>query len=147
VQLCESAAFFDELTRDNRDELLVRQDEGGRPTRWRRARYVPAVEYIQANRVRTMLMEAMDRALAEVDVVVAPTFEQNIVLLTNVTGHPVVCVPNGVRQSDKMAVSISFLGRVYGEAETLALAKAYQDATGFHNQRPPLFSGRSGAGR
>ena len=92
-----------------------------------------------------MLMRAMDSALSQVDVVVAPTFQRNIVLLTNVTGYPAVCVPNGFREPDGMPVSITFLGRLFGEVQALVLAKAYQDATRFHERRPPLFT--DGVGR
>jgi Asp-tRNA(Asn)/Glu-tRNA(Gln) amidotransferase A subunit family amidase len=81
----------------------------------------------------------MWRAFADVDVVVAPTFERDIVLMANVTGYPAVCVPNGF-QIDGTPVSISFIGRLYGEASALALAKAYQDATRFHEQHPPRFA-------
>lgn len=139
ILYAESAAAFDELTRNNQDDLLARQDENAWPNRFRRARFIPAVEYIQANRIRTMVMGALDGALQGIDVLVAPTFQRDIVLLTNLTGHPAVCVPNGFRETDGTPVSLCFFGQLFGEAATLALAKAYQDATGFHERRPPMF--------
>jgi Asp-tRNA(Asn)/Glu-tRNA(Gln) amidotransferase A subunit family amidase len=74
-----------------------------------------------------------------VDVFVAPTSGNNVLVLTNLTGHPAVCLPNGFTD-EGTPVSISFIGRLWGEAELLRVAKAYQDATEFHRKRPPLFS-------
>jgi Asp-tRNA(Asn)/Glu-tRNA(Gln) amidotransferase A subunit family amidase len=98
---------------------------------------IPAVAYLQANRIRTLAMREMDRILAEIDVYVSPTYGGNNLLLTNLTGHPSVVVPNGFRK-DGTPTSITFLGKLFGEGETLALAKAYQDATGWHLKRPKL---------
>jgi len=95
---------------------------------------MPAVDYINANRARTLAMEGMAKTFAEVDVIVAPTDDPQI-LLTNLTGHPAVIVPNGFRENGT-PVSLSFLGRLYGEAKLLAVARAYQEATGFHLQQP-----------
>ncbi|MBI4544522.1 MAG: amidase [Gemmatimonadetes bacterium] len=105
------------------------------PNTFRQARFIPAVEYIQANRVRTLLMRAMHQAMKGFDVVVAPSFAQNLLLLTNLTGHPTVVLPNGFTPAGT-PVSLSFVGKLWGEAEALALARAYQDATGFHLKQP-----------
>jgi Asp-tRNA(Asn)/Glu-tRNA(Gln) amidotransferase A subunit family amidase len=131
----EAAAAFSELTLGNRDDELVRQVDQAWPNVLRQARTIPAVEYLQANRVRTLLMHEMARAFAEVDVVVAPSFTGDTLLLTNLTGHPAVVVPDGFT-ADGTPTSISFLGRLYGEAETLAVARAYQEATGLHLRHP-----------
>ncbi len=133
----EAAAAFDELTRSGRDDLLVRQVEQAWPNVFRQARTIPAVEYIQANRVRTLLIREMERLMAGVDVYVAPTFGGDHLLLTNLTGHPAVTLPNGFR-ADGTPTSITFTGRLFGEAELLAVARAYQDATGHHLARPPI---------
>jgi Asp-tRNA(Asn)/Glu-tRNA(Gln) amidotransferase A subunit family amidase len=135
----EAAAAFDDLTRTNQDDLLVRQSAGAWPNSFRRSRFIPAVEYIQANRVRTMLMGAMERTMDGVDVFITPSYGGNVLLTTNLTGHPAVTLPSGFRE-DGTPVSISFIGRLYGEAELLAVAKAFQDATGHHLERPPEFS-------
>ncbi len=133
----ESAAAFDGLTRSGRDELLVEQDAGAWPNIFREARFIPAVEYIQANRVRTLLMEDMARRMKDIDVYVAPSFAEGNLLLTNLTGHPAVVLPNGF--DDKGApTSISFIGSLYGEAKLLRVAKAFQDATSFHLKHPVL---------
>lgn len=137
ILIAEAAAAFDELTRSNQDDVLTRQDASAFPNLFRAARLIPAVEYIQANRVRTLVMQEMARIMQDVDVIVAPTFGDDVLLLTNMTGHPAVVVPNGFAD-DGTPTSITFIGGLYKEAETLAVAKAYQDATGFHLQHPTL---------
>jgi Asp-tRNA(Asn)/Glu-tRNA(Gln) amidotransferase A subunit family amidase len=133
----EAAAAFDELTRSNRDDLLVRQIEEAWPNAFRKARLVPAVEYVQANRVRTIAMQAMAELMTTIDVYVAPSLVGDNMLLTNLTGHPAVVVPNGFRQ-DNTPTSITFTGKLFGEAETLAVARAFQEATDFHRRHPTL---------
>ncbi|MGQ0562524.1 MAG: amidase [Gemmatimonadota bacterium] len=132
----EAATAFDDLTRSNRDDLI---ENSSWPTSFRQSRFIPAVEYLQANRVRTLLMQEMARAMKDIDVFITPSFGGNVLLLTNLTGHPAVVLPNGFNP-DGTPVSISFVGKLFGEAETLALAKAYQDATGFHLRPPPQFA-------
>jgi Asp-tRNA(Asn)/Glu-tRNA(Gln) amidotransferase A subunit family amidase len=137
ILTAESAAAFDDLTRSGRDSMM--EETSSWPNTFRTARLIPAVEYIQANRVRTMLMESAHVALSDVDVLVSPSFGNDTLLLTNLTGHPCVVLPNGFRE-DGTPVSLSFIGRLFGEAELLAVAKAYQDATDFHTRRPPHFT-------
>ncbi len=134
----EAAAAFDELTRSNRDDLLVRQIKNAWPNVFRTARFIPAVEYINANRIRTLLMREMDKIFEKVDVYVVPSFGGNNLLLTNLTGHPCVVVPNGFNDKGS-PTSISFIGDLFDEATVLAVAKAYQDATDFHLKHPPKF--------
>jgi Asp-tRNA(Asn)/Glu-tRNA(Gln) amidotransferase A subunit family amidase len=134
----EAAAAFDELTRSNRDDLLQRQIRNSWPNVFRASRFIPAVEYIQANRLRTMLIDRMDEVMKDVDVYVSPSFEGDNLLLTNLTGHPCVVLPNGFNE-DGEPTSITFIGRLYDEATLIAVAKKYQDATDFHEKHPPLF--------
>jgi len=134
----EAAAAFDELTRSNQDDLMVRQIKNAWPNVFRTSRFIPAVEYIQANRLRTVLIEKMEELMGQVDVYISPSFEGNNLLLTNLSGHPCVVVPNGFKESGS-PVSITFMGKLYDEATVLAVAKKYQDATEFHRQHPPLF--------
>ncbi len=132
----EAAAAFDQLTRSNRDDLLVRQIKNAWPNVFRTSRFIPAVEYINANRIRTILINRMAEIFKQVDVYVTPSFGTNL-LLTNLTGHPCVVVPSGFKE-DGIPVSICFIGELFGEAETLIVAKRYQDATGFHLKHPVL---------
>jgi Asp-tRNA(Asn)/Glu-tRNA(Gln) amidotransferase A subunit family amidase len=138
VLSAEAAAAFDELTRSGRDDLLVRQERRAWPNVFRASRFIPAVEYIQANRARTLLGQKMQQLLARVDVYVTPTFGGDNLLLTNLTGHPCVVVPNGFVE-ENAPKSITFIGDLYDEATVLALARAYQEATEFHLQHPPGF--------
>lgn len=133
----EAAAAFDELTRSDRDDLLVRQIKNAWPNVFRSSRLIPAVEYIQANRLRTVLIKRMAELMADIDLYLSPTFEGDNLLLTNLTGHPCVVVPNGFNEEGE-PTSITFIGRLYDEATLLAVAKIYQDATDFHTKHPPL---------
>jgi Asp-tRNA(Asn)/Glu-tRNA(Gln) amidotransferase A subunit family amidase len=135
----EAAAAFDELTRSGRDDEMVRQVADAWPNVFRHSRLVPAVEYILANRLRTRLVAEMEAALGDVDVFVAPSFADRLLLATNLTGHPAVVLPNGFRENGT-PVSISFVGRLHGDAETLMAARHYQTATGFHLRRPAGFA-------
>jgi Asp-tRNA(Asn)/Glu-tRNA(Gln) amidotransferase A subunit family amidase len=134
----EAAAAFDELTRSGRDDLLVRQTAGSWPTTFRRARLIPAVEYLQDNRVRTMVMGAMESAMEGIDVFITPSYAGDVLLMTNLTGHPAVVLPSGFDEDDHPQ-SISFVGNLWADAEALRVAKAWQDATGHHLRRPPLY--------
>jgi len=136
----EAAAAFDELTRSGMDDDLVRQTPGSWPNSFRTARFIPAVEYIQANRVRTMVMGAMHAAMDGIDVLITPSYAEGVLLMTNLTGHPAVVVPNGFDE-DGSPVSFSFVGGLWKEAEVLRVARAYQEGTGHHLDHPPLFVG------
>lgn len=134
----EAAAAHDGLTRSDRDSLLVRQVADAWPNVFRSARFIPAVEYLQANQVRTVLGREMAERLAGVDVYVSPAFQGDNLLVTNLTGHPCVVVPNGFTDEDSPK-SITFCGPMYGEAAPLAVAKAYQAATDWEERIPPGF--------
>ena len=140
VLLAESAAAFDEMTRHNLDDKLVRQIEAAWPNQLRSARFIPAVEYIQANRFRMHLMQEMEELMRDVDLLVSPCFAGKVLPVTNLTGHPALALPNGFR-ADGTPTSISFIGKLNREAELLAAARVYQEATGFNQQNPPQFTG------
>ena len=128
----EAAAANDQLCRGNLDDLIK---DSKLPDYFRRYRFVPAVEYIQATRYRSILVRKMNQALKDVDVYIEITWSNN--WTTNVTGHPIVVVPCGFIDGWR-PVSITFVGNLFGETETLAAAKAFQDATDFHLQHPKL---------
>ncbi|MGH7539714.1 MAG: amidase [Gemmatimonadota bacterium] len=136
----EAAAAFDDLTRSNRDDELVRQVQNAWPNVFRASRFIPAVEYIQASRVRAMAMERFAALMEGIDVLLTPSFGGPILLLTNLTGHPQVVIPNGYRSEDGTPTSVSFVGSLYGDADALRLAKAVQDVTDFHERVPPAFA-------
>jgi Asp-tRNA(Asn)/Glu-tRNA(Gln) amidotransferase A subunit family amidase len=133
----EAAAAFDELTRSGQDDLMVRQVKNAWPNVFRIARFIPAVEYLQAMRIRRLLIEEMQALMSTVDVYVAPSLSGDNLLLTNLTGHPCVVIPNGFTE-EGTPTSISFIGQLYDEGRLLAVAKACQDATDYHRRRPPF---------
>lgn len=134
----EAAASFDELTRLNLDDQLTDQRKQAWPNAFRAARFIPAVEYINAARIRQDLIEAYHEKTKEFDVIISPSFANNQLLTTNLTGHPCLVVPNGFNEQGS-PVSISFLGKLYGEAATVSLARAYQEASDWEEKIPPLF--------
>ena len=137
ILTAEAAAAFDDLTRSGRDKLLTAQKKGDWPNIFRAARFVPAVEYVNANRARTLGMRKMAELFQEVDVIVCPTSSSQQLIATNLTGHPACIVPDGFRQ-DGTPTSITFLGNLYREDQLCAVAKAYQDATEWHLRKPKL---------
>ncbi len=134
----ESAAAFDELTRTNRDDLIERQDRDFWPNSFRAARMIPAVEYINANRYRSILCKNMNDFMKNYDVLIVPTFSGRQLSMTNLTGHPVVCMPIGFNQTGS-PLSITLIGNLYDEATILAAAKAYQDKTDHNKKHPGKF--------
>ncbi|MFA3782246.1 amidase [Melioribacteraceae bacterium 4301-Me] len=133
----EAAAAFDELTRSNKDDLMVRQIKNAWPNVFRAARFIPAVEYINANRVRYLLIQKMNELMKSIDFYISPSWEGDNLLLTNLTGHPCVVVPDGFSENGT-PTSITFIGRLFDEGTIIAAAKAFQDATDFHKKHPKL---------
>jgi Asp-tRNA(Asn)/Glu-tRNA(Gln) amidotransferase A subunit family amidase len=131
----EAASAFDELTMSGRDAMMARQNAGAWPDSFRRARFVPAVEYIQANRIRYLLIQAMAQLFKDYDVIMTPSFDGDCNQLTNQTGYPCVVVPDGMADGNH-PTSVCFIGNLFGEAKLLAVAKIYQDATGFQLKHP-----------
>ena len=134
----EAAAAFDEMTRTNKDDELVRQVKWAWPNVFRTARHVPAVEYIQANRARMILNQKMSELFKNIDVYVVPSFWGDNLLRTNLTGHPCVVLPNGFNEKG-YPTSISFIGDLYKDGEVIAVSHAYQRGTGWHKKYPPKF--------
>ena len=133
----EAAAAFDELTRTGKDDLMKRQIENAWPNVFRVARMIPAVEYIQANRARFKLIREMDALMQKVDVFVAPSVEGDTQLVTNLTGHPCVAVPNGFTAKGA-PTSISVCGKLFDEGTVLVVARRFQEATDHHRKHPQL---------
>ncbi len=134
----ESAAAFDELTRTDMDDLLTRQNKNDWPNFFRTARLIPAVEYINTTRHRYLLMQQMKVFFETVDVVITPTFGGNQLAITNLTGHPALCMPTGFNQRG-LPTSITLIGRLYGEARLLSVGKALQQSTDWEDVHPEMF--------
>ena len=131
ILTAEAAAAFDDLTRQG-----VTEGIGAWAGTFRSGEFIPAVEYLRAQRVRTLLMREMEAVFEKVDLYVGG----NDLVITNHTGHPTAVLPNGfVKAGDaEVPTAITFTGRLYGETELLAVAHAYQQATGHHLKRPPM---------
>lgn len=129
----EAAAAFDALTRSGNLEGLNRW-----PRVFREGQFVPAVDYLRAQRVRAQLMQEMKPIFNDVDVYVGI----DDLALTNLTGHPCVVVPNGFEEDDGVAhpTALTFTGDLFDEQRLLSVAHAYQTATGHHLKRPPRYS-------
>jgi Asp-tRNA(Asn)/Glu-tRNA(Gln) amidotransferase A subunit family amidase len=135
----EAAAAFDDLTRSNRDDELVRQVRNAWPNVFRSARFIPAVEYINANRARGILIDLMHKSLEGVDVVLSPSFGGAQLQITNLTGHPALVMPNGFNNNGS-PTSITIVGQLFGEADVVRVGAEIQKHTSFHKQMPPKFS-------
>lgn len=135
----EGGAAFDELTRTNRDDEMVRQVKNAWPNVFRAARYIPAVEYVQAQRVRTKMIQDLFDVLKtnQFEVYITPTYAGGNLTYTNLSGHPSVCLPNGFNKNG-LPTSITFSAQLFAEAKMLAVAKSYQDATSWHKKHPKL---------
>lgn len=135
----EAATAFDDLTRRGVTEGL-----NSWPGLFRQGEMVPAVEYLRANRIRTLLMEEMKKVMEKVDAYVGG----NDLLITNLTGHPTVVMRQGFYRRGKVQYpySITFTGQLYGESDLLAIGQAYQEATGQHLKRPLMKKLEKGEG-
>jgi len=132
----EAATAFDDLTRTRGIDDLTRQGPGAWPNRFRTARYIPATEYIRAQRARTLLGREMAALMAGYDAFISPTLSQSLVV-TNLTGHPAVVIKAGFR--DGLPVGLMITGRLYEESTILQLASAYEQVTPWHTMHPGEF--------
>lgn len=136
----ECAAQFDELTRSGMDDALTRQTKNDWPNQFRTSRFTPAVEYINAQRHRTILMQKVNEIVAQYDAIICPSRGGgNQSAITNLTGHPVVCVPTGLDPKFQLPTGISFVGKLFDEATILTIAHQYQKATAWDEMHPALF--------
>jgi len=131
----EAAAAFDDLTRSKGIDQLTEQGPGAWPNTFRTSRYIPAVEYIRAQRARTLLNRQMDALMSKYDVFLSPSGGSSLGI-TNLTGHPAACLKCGF--VDGMPQALMITGRLYDEATVLRVALAYERATQWHTMNPPL---------
>ena len=132
----EGAAAFDDITRDGQVRTLRMQGNGDWPNNFRSSRLVPAVEYIRAQSIRTMLVERFEKFMADWDVIVIPP--NALLTTTNLTGNPQVVLKCGFLNG--IPRSISFLGKIYDEGSPLRVALAYEQATEWHKKNPALMA-------
>jgi Asp-tRNA(Asn)/Glu-tRNA(Gln) amidotransferase A subunit family amidase len=134
----ESAAAFDEFTRTNLDDQMTRQTKYDWPNYFRVARTIPAVEYINTNRHRTMLMQKVNQVMGDFDVIITPSFAGKQLSITNLTGHPALCMPIGFTKQGSPN-SITFLSNLFKEEDLLAFGKFFQDNTNYEDLHPAKF--------
>jgi len=132
----EAAAAFDDITRDGRVNQLSGQTPNDWPNTFRTSRFIPAVEYLRAQRARTLLMHEMEKLMSQWDVFVSPAPGSASLLVTNLTGHPAVVLPCGF--VNDLPVAIMFTGGVYDEVSPLRVALAYERATQWHTMHPKM---------
>ncbi|SEF83171.1 amidase [Algoriphagus boritolerans] len=137
--LVEAAAAFDELTRLNLDDQLVAQGKNSWPNIFRAARFIPAVEYVQMSRQRSVLIEEMHELMSQYDVIVTPSFAGQQLQITNLTGHPALCMPNGF-SANGSPTSITLLANLFEEEKLIMLGRLIQENTDWQAQRPPMFN-------
>ena len=134
----EAGAFFDSFILNNLDSTMVEQGERSRANSLRQSRLIPAVEYIQANRYRSVLIEEVKTLFESFDIILSPSFGKNQLMITNLTGHPAISVPNGF-DNKKRPTSISLIGNYYEEHKILYFADILQNKTNYHKKIPPGF--------
>ena len=104
-------------------------EQSRRPDEIRAGHFIPAVEFIQANRLRMRVMEQVDAALGDLDLFIGSNQA-----VTNRTGHPVISIPNGFSRGSPTALHLT--GKLFGEQQILLVAHAFQANTDFHLQHP-----------
>lgn len=134
----EAGAMFDELTRSGAINDLADKGPNARANQLRATRFIPAVEYIRAQRVRTLLLHEMNAVFDEVDVFLSPTTSDSVTT-TNLTGHPAIVLPGGF--VDGLPVGVMLTGTLWDEATLLRAAAAFEAATSWHTARPTLAEG------
>ncbi len=134
----EAGAFFDQLILEDGDELMVQQDQRSRANSLRQSRFIPAVEYLQAQRHRSQLIQDFHEVISGYDAIMTPTFGGNQLMVTNLTGHPVLSIPSGFDKEGR-PTSISILGNLFDEESILLLGDRIQNEVDHHLRIPPGF--------
>lgn len=134
----EAGAYFDELVRSHRERELSEQNPESRANSLRQSRFIPAAEYLQANRHRKILIEKFNSLMKDFDFIVVPSDGRNQSLLTNLTGHPAISIPTGF-DKEGHPTSVILIGNLYDDAPILEAAYIIQQATDFEDTRPPYF--------
>jgi Asp-tRNA(Asn)/Glu-tRNA(Gln) amidotransferase A subunit family amidase len=153
ILLAEAAAAFEPLTLANQDDTLKWQDKEAWPNTFRTARFISAVDLVQAERLRRKVMEEMGRLMAQVDLIVSPPNEA-LLLATNFTGHPSLTLRAGFvlrrtragfddKESDdgprfRVPRCVTLWGRLYDEGTLCEVGRALEQTIGLWDEKPPL---------
>jgi Asp-tRNA(Asn)/Glu-tRNA(Gln) amidotransferase A subunit family amidase len=150
----EAAASFEELTLSDQDDLLSWQDARAWPNAFRKARFLSAVDHVQLDRLRRMVMQEMAATFREVDAIIGPPLAGPMLVISNFTGHPCLILRSGFRQSQTRVFGPNVLpgashtvphavclwGRLFEEGTILRLGRALEGALGVLDRRPVLES-------
>jgi Asp-tRNA(Asn)/Glu-tRNA(Gln) amidotransferase A subunit family amidase len=142
IHNAEAGAMFDEITRSGAIDGLEGQGPNDRSSQLRAARFIPAVDYIRAQRIRTLMIAAMDQLFETIDVFLSPASSASV-NMTNLTGHPALVLPAGFVRGETgldMPRNIMLTGRLDDEAALLDAGLAFERATPWSKRRPPLFA-------
>jgi len=154
----EAAASFEELTLDDTDDTLARQDPGAWPNSFRKARFLSAVDHIQLDRLRRRVMHEMDALFRRVDVLLAPAMTGPMTVIGNMTGHPCLTIRAGftglrtrqmpaflhgeIKETDgpvhAVPHAITIVAPLFDEAAALTLGRALEAAWAVADRRPSL---------
>jgi Asp-tRNA(Asn)/Glu-tRNA(Gln) amidotransferase A subunit family amidase len=158
VAFAEAAAAFEELTLDDLDDTLARQDPGGWPNTFRKARFLSAVDHIQLDRLRRRTMQEMEALFRRVDVLLAPELVGSMTVIGNMTGHPCLTVRSDFRElrtrqmpaflgaeikemdgpAHTVPHAITIVAPLFDEAAALTLGHALETALAIADRRPNL---------
>jgi Asp-tRNA(Asn)/Glu-tRNA(Gln) amidotransferase A subunit family amidase len=151
----ESAAAFEELTLSGRDDLLRRQIKNAWPNNMRGARFFSAVDYVQADRLRRVVMQKTHEFFSQVDVVFGPSFGTPMLALTNLTAQPCLAMRAGFEEITprelfahpenetdetlhRIPRSVSLWSNLFEEGKLIQVGRALEAELGVVNERPPL---------
>ena len=132
----EAAAAFESLTRSNEDDTLKWQAPQAWPNSFRKAWFIPAVEAVQADRVRRQAMDMMADVMDRVDALVTPAFAANLLLITNATGHPTLVQP--ISFDDGRPHGLTLIGRLFDEGTLLRLGRELERRFDVVDRHPEL---------
>ena len=137
ILLVEAAAAFEELTLSNRDDQLVWQKPQAWPNTFRQTRFIPAIEYVQAQRFRRQVMAMMADTFRTVDAMISPSYAGSLLLITNNTGHPSLTIRAGFKE-DGTPHGITLWGRLFEVGKLCRIGMALEESLGVRDMRPPL---------
>jgi Asp-tRNA(Asn)/Glu-tRNA(Gln) amidotransferase A subunit family amidase len=160
ILFAEAAASFEELTLSHGVDALKMQVPDAWPNLFRQSRFLSAVDLIQADRLRRKVAQEMARVMKEVDLLLVPSLQSDMLTISNFTGHPSLTLRTGfveVEQarsdwapdparplpkfSPKRRVphGVTLIGRLFDEGTLGRVGMALERASGVANERPPGF--------
>jgi Asp-tRNA(Asn)/Glu-tRNA(Gln) amidotransferase A subunit family amidase len=161
ILFAEAAASFEELTLDRRIDQLKMQVPDAWPNTFRQSRFISAVDFVQADRLRRKVAQEMARIFAEVDVLLVPSLRDEMLTLSNHTGHPSLTVRCGFIEVDRIRSDwapdpakppailspkrrvphgVTLIGRLFDEGTIGRVGLALERAFDVAKERPPGFA-------